>query len=292
MTSLKSPKATNVGAAEKRWIGAVVVLSVLMYIPTFRLLWGKWMHDTQYSLAFLVPFVCGYFVWRKWPDVKTLQRSPTPWGLAVIAFAILLHLLGVVLGVSGPSELSIIVLIVGGCLYFHGRQLVRVLAFPLAYLLFMIPVPGGILDRLGFPMQIFASAATASLLRLTGIEVVRAGIQLSVEGFSFEVAQACSGMSSLVALVGVTAVFAYITKLPVKLKWTLFALALPIALAANIVRITSIALVGYHWDWDIALKIYHDFSSPLLFLSAILLLFFIDWGFEWLSAGRTTSRSS
>lgn len=289
---LSNETKSNVAkVVDKRWIITAAFLAVLMYIPTFRFLWDKWQQDTQYSLAYLVPFVCGYFVWKKWPEAKKLPRSPSRWGLTIIVVAIILHLTGVILDVSGPSALSIILLILGGCIYFHGFALVKLMAFPLAYMIFMIPVPGGVLDRLGFPMQIMASAVTASLLSLTGLEVVRAGIQLSVDGFSFEVAQACSGMSSLVALVGVTAVFAYITNLPSKLKWVLFFLALPIALIANIVRITSIALVGSYWDWEIALRIYHDYSSPLLFLAAIVLLFFINWGFEWLNA-RTTPQSS
>ncbi len=289
--SSNETKANAANVVEKRWIITVSILAVLMYLPTFRFLWDKWQQDTQYSLAYLVPFVCGYFVWKKWPEAKKLSRSPSRWGLTIIVVAIILHLTGVILDVSGPSALSIIILTLGGCIYFHGFGLVKLMAFPLAYMFFMIPVPGGVLDRLGFPMQIMASAATASLLSLTGLEVVRAGIQLSVDGFSFEVAQACSGMSSLVALVGVTAVFAYITNLPPKLKWVLFFLALPIALIANIVRITSIALVGSYWDWGIALRIYHDYSSPLLFLAAIVILFFINWGFEWLNA-RTTPQSS
>lgn len=289
MTSPDKSKVTP--TAENRWIIIAIFLAVAMYLPTFRTLWGKWMQDSQYSLGYLVPLVCAYFVWRKWPEIKRIKRAPAAWGLLLILFALILHIAGVILDVSGPSELSIIVLIIGACIYFVGINLVKVLAFPLAYMLFMIPVPGGVLDRLGLPMQILASASTAFLLRLIGIEVVRAGIQLSVEGFTFEVAQACSGMSSLVALIGVTAVFAYITNLPTKLKWVLFALSLPIALAANIVRITSISLVGYYWDWDVALQIYHDYSSPLLFLATVLLLFFINWGFEWLSVGRTTSQS-
>ena len=95
-------------------------------------------------------------------------------------------------------------------------------------------------------------------------------------------------MSSLVALVGVTAVFAYITRLATPLKWVLFAFALPVALAANIVRITTIALLGHYWDWEKAMSIYHDMSSPLLFIVAIVLLFAISGGLEWLSARRTT----
>ena len=260
-----------------------------MYVHTFCYLWGKWMEDVQYSLAYLVPFVSGYFVWKKWPEVAKLKRSPSGLGLVLIGLALFMHLSGVILDVSGPSEVSIIIFLIGACIYFHSRQLVRVLAFPLAYMVFMIPLPGGIVDRLGLPMQILASRSTALLLQLFGFAVTRSGIQLSVDGYQFDVAPACSGMSSLVALVGVTAVFAYITSLPPKYKWALFCLSLPIALVANIVRITSIALVGCWWDWDKAMHVYHDWSSPILFLVAIIQLFIINGVFEWLSARRTTS---
>lgn len=283
------PKPQSQFSRDRLWIAGICVLCAIMYLHTFRYLWGKWMEDVQYSLAYLVPFVSGYFTWKKWPQVVKLKRSPAGLGLVLIALALLMHLAGVILDVSGPSGVSIIVLVVGGCLYFHGKELVKVLAFPLAYMLFMIPLPGGIVDRIGLPMQILASKSTADLLHLFGLNVARTGIQLSVDGYQFVVAPACSGMSSLVALVGVTAVFAYITNLPAKYKWTLFCLSLPIALIANIVRITSIALVGFFWDWDKAMSVYHDWSSPILFVVAIIQLFIICWGFEWLSARRTTS---
>lgn len=292
---MDEPVSMNAGMTGKRvqkerlLLLLVISAAVITYAPTFKFLWGKWMEDAQYSLAPLVPFVCGYFVWKKWPEVKALERSPSVWGLAIIFAALLLHLSGVALDVSGPSGVSVLLCILGGCLCLHGPALVRTLAFPLAYTAFMIPVPGGVLDNVGFPLQLWASGTTAAILQLIGIEVVRSGVDLAVPGYEFQVAQACSGMSSLVALVGVTAVFAYITKLPPVYKWILFALSIPIALAANIVRITTIALVGYQWGPDAAQNIYHDWSSPLLFVAAILLLVVLSRGFEWLSGRRTTS---
>jgi exosortase len=268
---------------EKLWFAAILLAAIATYAPTFRYLWTKWMEDAQYSIAPLVPFVSGYFIWKKWPEVKVLKRSSSVWGLVLISAALILHLAGVALDISGPSSLSLMLCLLGGCLYFHSSALVRTLAFPLAYAFFLIPVPGGILDRVGFPLQLWASGATAMLLSLTGIEVVRSGVNLSVPGYDFQVAQACSGMSSLMALVGVTAVFAYISKLPIIFKWILFALAIPIALAANVIRITTIALVGYQWGPKAAQDIYHDWSSPLLFIVAILIIIAISRGFEWLS---------
>ncbi len=247
------------------------------------------MEDAQYSLAYLVPCVSAYFVWQKWAEVKALPRSSARYGLVLIIIALVLHLVGTVLDVSGFSSLSIVFMLIGGCAYLHSAGLVRLLWFPLAYTVFAVPVPGGVIDKVGFPMQLFASGATAHLLQLVGIPVVRAGIQLNVDGYGFEVAQACSGISSLVALVGVTAVFAYVTRLPNAYKWMLFALSAPIAIAANIMRITSVALLGHLYDWDVAMALHKWAASPILFMFALLLLFAINWGFEWLIARRTTA---
>lgn len=273
---------------ERLWLSAVLAVAVAMYVPTFRYLWGKWMEDAQYSLAYLVPCVSAYFTWQKWPEVKVLPRSPARYGLVLIIVALVLHLVGVILDVSGFSSLSLVLMLVGGCAYLHSAALVRTLWFPLAYTVFMVPVPGGIIDKVGFPMQLLASGATAHLLDLMGIPVVRAGIQLNVDGYGFAVAQACSGMSSLVALVGVTAVFAYLTKLPTVYKWVLFALSIPIAIAANILRITAVSLLGHLHDWDVAMALHKWAASPILFTFALLLMFAINWGFEWLTARRTT----
>ena len=282
-------KTANRQSSEKAWFYAVLAIAIVTYLPTFKFLVGKWIEDAQYSLAFLVPFVSGYFIWKKWPEVKKLERSPSVWGLVLIFFAMALHVAGVILDVSGPSGVSVLLCLLGGCLYFHGAALVRTLAFPLAYTVFMIPIPGGVLDLVGFPMQLWASGSAAALLRLFGLEVARSGVNMSVPGFDFQVAEACSGMSSLVALVGVTAVFAYIIRLPLLCKWILFFLALPIALAANVVRITTIALVGYQWGQDAAMNIFHDWSSPILFVSAVLFLFVISLVLEWISGRLTTN---
>lgn len=275
---------------ELYWLGVVIVLATVMYATTFRYLWDKWMTDTQYSLAFLVPLVSGYFVKKQWQHALSAKRASSKWGLVLIALALVMHLMGVVLDVSGPSSFSVLVFIIGSMLYFHGPNLLRALWFPTAYLFFMIPIPGGILDLIGFPLQLWASGASETLLHVVGIsDIYRSGVNMRVGDFDFQVAEACSGLSSLVALIGVTAVFAYITRLPNAYKWLLFALAVPIALAANVVRVTTIALVAVQWGEDAAMNAYHDYSSPVLFVAEICLLFLISWGLEWLSGRRTTS---
>ncbi|MFQ3549466.1 MAG: exosortase/archaeosortase family protein [Armatimonadota bacterium] len=290
MSSVKAEKKQT-GNQEMIFLISLIAAGIILYFPTFMYLWDRWMSDTQYSIAFLVPPISGYFIWKKWNDIKTIERKPTVVGLYIILFALIFHLTGIILDITGPSGVSLIILIVGLLMYLHSFEIVKLLWFPLAFLVFMIPVPGGVLDIVGLPLQMWASISTASMLRTIGIDVYREGVNLSVPGFKFEVALACSGMSSLVALVSVTAVFAYISKLPTLYKWILFALALPIALIANIIRITTIALVGYKWGPEAAGDIYHDYSSPILFMAAILFLFLLSWGFEWISSRKKNTSS-
>lgn len=273
---------------ERAWLIIIALVAILMYYHTLIYLWSKWMDDAQNSLGFLVPLVCGYFFWRKYPEIKNTKRQPSNWGLVIIVFSLIMHAAGMILDVSGPSALSIVTIIVGGCLYFHGSGLVRLMSFPLAYMLFMIPVPGGVMDKITMPMQEFASKSTVFLLSLIIPNVQRQGIQIRVDGFLFEVAPACSGMSSLVALVGVCAVFAYLTQLTNRFKWLLFSFSVPIAIAVNIIRICSIGMLGYYWDWEQAMSIYHEWSSPMLFVVAILILFLINWGLELICERRAT----
>lgn len=271
------------------WTIAIVAAALVMYWPTLAYMWVRWKMDTQYSLAFLVPPVCGYFVWKLWPIAKATECRPSKWGLPIIVGGLLLHLVSAALDTAILSDFSILAFILGSCLYLRGAAFTKALWFPLAFLFFAVPIPGGIIDMVGRPLQLYAGNYTAYLLRILGLEVAQEGVSLSVPGFDFEVAVACSGMSSLVALVGVTAVFAYITRLPAGYRWVMFCLSLPIALFANTVRISTIALAGYWFGGDAAMSIYHDWSSPILFTVAIVLLFLISRGFEWLDARRTTS---
>ncbi|MBO7392965.1 MAG: exosortase/archaeosortase family protein [Abditibacteriota bacterium] len=285
-TAQKTPKKISL---EMILLAVLVVAACVMYAHTFVYLWGKWDEESQYSLGFLVPPICAYFAWVNREKAAQAERKPSIWGLVLIVIALIFHIAGTVLDVSGPSALSIVIFITGCCLYLWGPELVKVMSFPLAYMLFMIPIPGGLIDRIGLPLQIFASKASEFLLRMMAPNVTRTGIQLAVDGHDFQVAQACSGLSSLIALLCVGAVFAYMTRLKTSYKWILFACSLPIAVAANVIRITSIALVGHYWSWDKAMGFYHDWGPFPLFFLAIVMLFIINGVLEWISSRRDTS---
>jgi exosortase len=249
---------------------------------------SEWRAEPQYSLAFLVPFVSGYFAWRNRRRALGAKPSPSVWGIILLGAALAVHLLASMLDISGPSAFSLLPFLAGCLLYLHGPNLLRALLFPLGFLAFAIPLPGGLTDLAGFPLQMWSSGASASLLGLLGLDVSRSGTSISVPGFDFRVAEACAGMSSLVAMMAVAAVISYTSGLPSGWKWAMFAMATPAALAANVVRITSIALVGSIWGSDAAMA-WHGWSSPLLFATAAGILVAFGKGVRWTFERRDTS---
>jgi len=292
LTENPTPPAIIEQAPRKplRWSEWVLlVIITIIYLTAIRDLVSSWITDSQYSLGFFAPVVSVYFTWKRWPELKRIERSSSAWGIVLMVIAILLRLAGAVLGLSKLSFISIPAIIIGLCLYLLGARMTRLLAFSLAFTIFMLPDPLGLTAWLGQPMQLFASSCSAHLLNLLGIETAQSGIRLTVEGFRFDVALACSGMSSLIALIAVTAVIAYTSRLPNNYRWMLFSFAVPIAIIASVVRITTIALVGCEWGWGFAIDAYHHWSSLLLFAVAIILLFILNRGLEWLSAARAGS---
>ena len=120
-TSTQRSERSPVGRAETIWLLVVILSAVVLYLRTFAYCWKEWNQESQYSLAFLVPFVSGYFLWKAWPQVRMMQRTPSAWGLMLIVAALLMHVGGTVLDISGPSSVSIILYLVGACIYFRFR---------------------------------------------------------------------------------------------------------------------------------------------------------------------------
>ena len=150
-TTPASAAASKANGRSTRWTVAIAVAALALYLPTLSHLWVRWLHDTQYSLAFLVPPICGYFVWKLWPAASATERRPSGWGLVSIIAALFLHLLSVVLDLKIISGFSLLLFILGSCLYLRGAAFTRVLWFPLAFLVFAVPIPGQVIDMLGRP---------------------------------------------------------------------------------------------------------------------------------------------
>ncbi len=233
--------------------------------------WGdKQSFGADYSHGYLIPFVSLFVVWSKRDEMVSASKKVCQWGLFIIIVALATHWLGAKMQQTRISLMSLILLIWGIPLYFFGWQVAKLLIFPCAYLIFCVPL--NFLDALSGPLQRIATTMAHSMLGGMGIECERVGTQLLSPYFQLNVEAPCSGLRSLLAMTALTAVYAYFTQTGFVKKWLLFLFSIPIAVAGNIGRIISIALVSITAGQQFGTGLHHDWSGYVLFTVAISLM--------------------
>ncbi|NNJ70853.1 MAG: exosortase/archaeosortase family protein [Kiritimatiellales bacterium] len=233
--------------------------------------WGdKQSFGADYSHGYLIPFVSLFVVWSKRDEIMAAPKKVCQWGLFIIITALAAHWLGAKMQQTRISLMSLILLIWGIPLYFFGWKVAKLLIFPCAYLIFCVPL--NFLDALSGPLQRIATTMAHSMLGGMGIECERVGTQLLSPFFQLNVEAPCSGLRSLLAMTALTAVYAYFTQKGIVKKWLLFLFSIPIAVAGNIGRIISIALVSITAGQQFGTGLHHDWSGYVLFTVAISLM--------------------
>ncbi len=227
----------------------------------------------DYSHGWLVPFVSGAIIWMKRRELAAAPKSVSRMGLALVVFALLLHWVGAKAQQTRLSLFGLVLLTWAIPYYFYGWRTAKLLIFPCSYLIFCIPL--NFLDSLTFPLRIFATIISTAMLNGLGIAAERSGsaiYSMAAGGFSFDVADPCSGIRSLLALTALTAVYAYFTQRTVLRKWVLFLSSIPLAIVGNIARIVVVAIVAEAFGEQLALGLFHDYSGYVVFSVAIALM--------------------
>ncbi len=225
----------------------------------------------DYSHGYLIPFVSLFCLWVKRKELAAAPKAINWAGLVVIAGALVMHWVGAKMQQTRLSLLSLIVLCWGVPFFLLGWQVARRLIFPVSYLIFCVPL--NFLDSLTFPLKMNATVLTEAVLNGLGIPAMSEGSKISLienREISFEVAAACSGLRSLLALTAITAVYAWLTQKGIVRKWILFLSAIPLAVLGNVVRVVTVFLVATAFGPEFAGKIYHDFSGYIVFAVAVI----------------------
>lgn len=261
---------------QKRVLGIIAVgtLIGLVFLPTLRWLVQSWLGNPYYSHGFLVPVVAGYFIWRQ----RDVPAEPWDAGLAVVALGVGLHIASLPWRLHILSAAGLITVIVGLILTFVGRRAVERWAFPLAFLGTMIPLP--FVERFSPPLEAFVARYAALCVRPLGVAATTIGSQVRLASTAFTVGAPCSGLRSIVALLTLTVVFIYIVRGPWWGKATLLGATFPIAVAANLMRVSSLFFVAENLGTEAGLRYYHTFSSPTLFLFAFAMLIVTSRGVQ------------
>lgn len=252
-----------------------LLIAAVYYQVLFKLV-TDWWRIPDFSHGFLVPLFSVYLVWEKRKTLRGIPAAPCWSGLAVIALGLAVLILGVYGSELFLSRISLIILMAGLVLCFGGRQFLKELRFALLVLLLAIPIPAILFNQITFPLQIFASKLASAMLPLFGVPVLREGNVIELPLMKLEVAEACSGIRSLMSLFTLAVFYGYFME---KSNWrrVLLVLAsLPIAIAANAVRILGTGLCVQYWDPDKAMGFFHEFSGWVIFLVSLACLYIVQ----------------
>ncbi len=250
------------------WFAALLIAA---YFPVLRRLVNQWMTDEDVSHGFFVPMVSLYITWQMREKLLLLDKAPAWWGLAVMAWGAAQGYVGMLAAELFLQRTSFLITLTGLLLVLGGTRLVRALAFPLLLLLFMIPIPLVIYNQITFPLQLFASQVAELSLGVLGIPVLRDGNVLELASQKLSVAEACSGIRSLLSLSFLSLVYAYFFDKRLWIRWTLLVLTVPIAILANSGRVTMTGILS-EMNPELAEGFFHSLEGWIIFMIALAML--------------------
>lgn len=249
-------------------LAALGAVTAWVYAPIASSLVRQWASDDNYSHGFFVLPLAIYFAWERRAALGEAAARPSGFGLIVITGSLLLLVAGLLGAELFLTRVSLIGLIAGTVLFVWGTRHFRILAFPIAFLLLMVPLPAIVFNQIAFPLQLLASNVGETAIAAAGVPVLREGNVLQLPARTLEVAEACSGIRSLVSLTMLGIVLGYFTERRTPERIVLAVAALPIAILANATRVAGTGLASEWISPAAADGFFHTFSGWLMFVVA------------------------
>lgn len=275
------------------WLPVIVGLAVL-YLPVYwYLAQHTWSQDEQAHGPFVLA-VSAYIAWRLRTDMSLSDADPAPLaGWPILIFGILLYALGISQEVVIFMTASQIPVLLGTLLITQGWRAARTLWFPLLFLVFMVPLPGFFVDAVTAPLKQHVSGIAEDALYAFGYPIARTGVTLVIGPYHLLVADACSGLHSMFSLSALGLFYIYQMNHRGWLRnGILLGSVLPIAFAANIVRVIILVLVTYYIGDEAAQGLFHKSASIVLFMAALMLLYGLDKALGLIPAWRESAQEA
>ncbi len=260
------------------WLPIITGLIVL-YLPSLiDLFRGIWSTDQQAHGPIVLAIAC-WLIYRKWPDMwRVGEGQPTAAaGWPVFVFGLILYILGRSQDILIFEIGSVIWLLAAIVLLMRGSAALKAQWFPLFFMLFMIPLPGGVVDALTMPMKMVVSYVAEQILFWAGYPIARTGVILQIGQYKLLVADACAGLHTLFTLEALGLLYLNIIRHDSLFRnITLAVLIVPISFTANVIRVMVLTLITYHFGDEAGQGFLHGFAGIVLFLSALLLIIGVD----------------
>lgn len=245
------------------------ILTLAAYVPTFGWMIDRWsVKDTYYSHGFLVPFISIFVAWLKREKLAELKINPSGAGWILFGTGMFIHIVSALWRVYFSSGFSLLLVLTGLILLFLGKEYLKALAFPVSFLVFMIPLPLVVIANLSFKLKIFAAAAATAIVKGLGVPVIREGSIMKTMHSYLVVEDPCSGIRSLIALIALGALMAHFSNISRRKKIALFLSSIPIAIGTNVIRIAALTLVSEMYGSKFAIGHFHDAMGIMVFVLA------------------------
>jgi len=258
--------------ASAPYLAAFVVAFALLYAQVFVDLVKNWIRDPNYSHGFAILPISAYLVWLRRDRIAAVEPNPNWLGLLLVAGSLIMLLVGTAGVEYFLMRTSAIGVVAGAVLYVGGTRLLRVLAFPLAFSLLMIPLPAIVFYRIAFPLQLLATRFGVSVLQLAHIPVLREGNVIQLAHTTLEVAEACSGIRSLVSLFSLAVLYGYFVATRPMVRAIIAISSVPIAIVANGLRVAGTGIAANYVGPAAATGFFHTFSGWLVFVASFAML--------------------
>jgi len=259
---------------------APIAFSVAAFAFLYRSVIAKlvydWTYDGNFSHGFLIVPIAAYLVWERRKKLAATPIEPSVVGLVLLVGSLATLAAGILGAELFLSRVSMIGVIGSVVLFTTGWRFLRVLMFPLAFLLLMIPIPAIIFNEIAFPLQLLASRCAEWTLSTAHIPVLREGNIIVLANTTLEVAEACSGIRSLISLVTLAIIYGYFTDDRIWARIVLTLAAIPVAVAANAARVAGTGVAAHYYGPEAAEGFFHTFSGWMLFVVAFVMLFTIQ----------------
>jgi exosortase len=250
----------------------LLLLWFAAFIPIYPSMFNTWINHSDNSHCILAPLFAGYFVFTKREQLKVAPLTNSGWGGFILILSMALYLLSFAGGIAVLSRVMIVSSLIGLILFNWGKEALKILIFPLVILFFMVPVPDSILGYFAFPLQLFATDLSTSLLQALSVPAYQEGNMVYFAKTQLEVAEACSGIRSIISFTMLSFIFAYFLD-NIWWKRVVYVLsAIPLALFVNIIRITVTGVLADKYGVQVALGFLHEFSGVAIFIAGCLLL--------------------
>ena len=260
------------------WLPIIAGLAVL-YVPSlYDLLTGIWKSDEQMHGPIVLSIAC-WLLYRNWPRMMAVSegQAGSAWGWLPFVFGLLLYVVGRSQDILIFEIGSVIWLLVGLALLTRGAAALRSQWFPLFFMIFMVPLPGPIVDAMTLPMKMAVSYVAESVLFNVGYPIARSGVILQIGQYKLLVADACAGLHTLFTLEALGLLYLNLVQRDSLFRNVALAiLIVPISFTANVIRVMTLTLVTYHLGDAAGQGFLHGFAGMVLFLSALLLIIGVD----------------